>query len=202
MYLIRHGETEWNRDHILMGHSDSPLTEKGIEQANELAVHLQKIDFSAVYSSDSLRAIRTASIVGGVDLSRIHKSVRLRERHFAQFEGMSVLGYQEANKESFLERDRLPEAKRWNFEIAECVESDASLVTRVISELFRISSEHLGKEVLVSTHGGPIRMFLMRLGYAPYGSLPGGSFKNCGYLVVESDGVELSVKEVNGLRHR
>ena len=192
----------WNRDKIMMGHLDAALTEKGIEQANELATHLQSIEFSAVYSSDSLRAVRTASIVGRIDSLRIKKSAKLRERDFAQFEGMSVLAYKEQNKKSLLVRDALPESKRWNFTLAGCVESDASLVKRVISALRRISVGHLGKKVLVSTHGGPIRMLLMKLGHAPYGSLPGGSFKNCGYIVVESDGIELCVKEIHGLKIR
>lgn len=184
----------------MMGHSDSPLTEKGIEQATKLATQFQLVDFSGVYSSDSIRSVRTASIVGNLELLRIQKSAKLRERNFAQFEGMPVLIYKEKNKKSLLARDRLPEVGRWSFRVAGCVESDDSLVTRVISELGRISAKHMGKKVLVSTHGGPIRMLLMKLGSAPYGSLPGGSFKNCGYIVVESDGTELHVKEINGLR--
>lgn len=200
LYLIRHGETEWNRDHIVMGHSDAPLTEAGIRQAVELAALLRSIDFSAVYSSDSSRAVRTAEIVGGVGSSLVKKSVALRERNFLKFEGMSVAEYREKTKSSRAIKDALPEDKRWNFKIAGCVESDASLVARVVSSLQSIAAPHLGGNILVVTHGGPIRFLLVKLGFAPYGSLPSGSFKNCGYIVVKSDGNEFSVKEVNGIK--
>ncbi|OGZ98321.1 MAG: hypothetical protein A3C07_04805 [Candidatus Sungbacteria bacterium RIFCSPHIGHO2_02_FULL_47_11] len=65
-----------------------------------------------------------------------------------------------------------------------------------------IATAHNGENVLVSTHGGPIRHLLMKLGYAPYGSLPGGSFKNAGYIVIQSDGKELTIMEVHGIEEK
>ena len=202
MYLLRHGETEWNRDKINMGHSDSPLTEPGIWQANELAWLLKSIDFSVVYSSDSPRAVRTARIVFGNRSGSMKKTAKLRERNFFHFEGMSSSEYHKINEESFLAKNVLQEAERWKFKIAGCVESDDSLVMRVISKLQDIATAHNGENVLVSTHGGPIRHLLMKLGYAPYGSLPGGSFKNAGYIVIQSDGKELTIMEVHGIEEK
>lgn len=152
-----------------MGHKDVPLTENGVRQVNKLAAHFKSIDFSAAYSSDSLRAFRTAEIVCGFHSVSIKKSVKLRERDFSRFEGMSTETYREQNKISLLTKDALPEAKRWDFKIAGCVESDTALVTRVISKLRQIAVAHTGKKVLVSTHGGPIRFLLVALGFAPYG---------------------------------
>ena len=48
IYLVRHGETEWNRDGIVMGQSDSPLTAQGIEQAKKTATTLKDIKFEAI----------------------------------------------------------------------------------------------------------------------------------------------------------
>lgn len=200
LYLIRHGETKWNKDRIIMGHSDAPLTETGVRQARKLAARFKSIDFSAAYSSDSLRAFRTAEIVCGFHSVSIKKSVKLRERNFSRFEGWPAETYREQNKTSLLTKDALPEAKRWNFKIAGCVESDAALVTRIISKLRHIALAHAGEKVLVSTHGGPIRFLLVALGFAPYGSLPGGSFKNAGYVVIESDGIEFNIKKVHGIK--
>ncbi|MEK7087864.1 MAG: histidine phosphatase family protein [Patescibacteria group bacterium] len=199
LYIIRHGETEWNRDKIVMGQKDAPLTGSGVCQAQELGALLAPIDFSAAYTSDSPRAFITAKIVSGARLIPLRKSSQLRERHFARFEGMPSAEYREKNRASLLAKDALSEEKRWDFKIAGCVESDASLVKRVLSMLRRIALIHKGEKVLVSTHGGPIRFLLMKLGFAPYGSLPGGSFKNCGYIVVGSDGTEFNIIEVHGV---
>ena len=115
---------------------------------------------------------------------------------------MSASEYHEINKESFLIKDALPESERWRFNIAGCVESDDSLVMRFISKLRDIATAYIGENVLVSTHGGPIRHLLMKLGFAPYGSLPGGSFKNAGYIVVTSDGKDFTIKEVHGIEKK
>ena len=202
LYLIRHGETEWNREKIIMGHIDTPLTETGLRQASELAAFLEPVRFSAVYSSDSPRAVRTTAIAAGIASSSIRKMVELRERDFSRFEGTSATLFREQNKESLLTKDALPEPERWHFKIADCVESDNSIATRITSVLRHISQSHFGETVLVGTHGGPIRFLLVKLGFAPYGSLPSGTFKNCGYVVLESDGEIFTIKEVNGVeRH-
>ena len=202
MYIFRHGETELNREKIIMGHSDAPLTEVGIGQAHELALLFRSIDFSVVYSSDSPRAVRTAKIVADNRSVPIKKTAKLRERNFFHFEGMSSSEYHKINEESFLAKNVLQEAERWKFKIAGCVESDDSLVMRFISKLRDIATAYIGENVLVSTHGGPIRHLLMKLGFAPYGSLPGGSFKNAGYIVVTSDGKDFTIKEVHGIEKK
>ncbi|MDO8593958.1 MAG: histidine phosphatase family protein [bacterium] len=200
LYLIRHGETEWNRDRIIMGHTDTPLTEIGVRQADELSVLLKPIYFSAVYSSDSPRAVRTAEAVIKYRSLSIQKSAQLRERHFSRFEGMPADIFREQNKADFAAKEALPESEQWKYQVAGCVESDESLVTRVITELREVASAHRGETVLVSTHGGPIRHMLIKLGFAPYGSLPSGSFKNAGYVIAESDGQVITVKEVHGIK--
>ncbi|PWK46357.1 histidine phosphatase family protein, partial [Pleionea mediterranea] len=61
-YLARHGETEWNRIKRLQGRLDSPLTEQGIQQANDLAASMTNYSVDAVITSPLLRARRTAEI--------------------------------------------------------------------------------------------------------------------------------------------
>jgi len=62
-YITRHGETVWNTKKIMQGHSDSPLTENGINQAKATAKKLQDVPFAQVFSSDLLRTKRTAEII-------------------------------------------------------------------------------------------------------------------------------------------
>lgn len=63
LYIARHGQTEWNAKGILMGQKDSPLTDLGVQQACDLAKELANVHFDAIFSSDLLRAQRTAQIV-------------------------------------------------------------------------------------------------------------------------------------------
>lgn len=200
LYLIRHGETEWNRDDVVMGHSDSPLTDTGVQQASDLAHTLSSVNFSSAFSSDSPRATRTAEIALGDRAVSIGKSEKLRERNFSRFEGLSVEEFVSANKESFLERDALSGADRWGHELSGCVESDESVITRFLSELHKIALANIGGTVLVATHGGPIRLLLVKLGFASYEDLPPGSFKNAGHVVVVSDGTGIRIEKVEGMR--
>lgn len=63
IYLIRHGQTEWNVERRMQGRMDSPLTALGVDAARQLAPHMPAV--SAVYSSPSGRAMHTARLVFG-----------------------------------------------------------------------------------------------------------------------------------------
>ena len=89
LILIRHGETVWNQQRRMQGHSDSPLSETGMRQARLLARRLKQIEFSTLYSSDSGRAHHTARSVAAVTGHDIVLEPRLRERHFGAFEGLT-----------------------------------------------------------------------------------------------------------------
>ena len=63
LYLIRHGETDYNRDRIIQGHSKVPLNKTGISQAGCLGVRLREAKLDQIYSSDLMRAAMTARIL-------------------------------------------------------------------------------------------------------------------------------------------
>ncbi|MGF6952343.1 hypothetical protein QF028_004848 [Neobacillus sp. B4I6] len=60
LYFVRHGETHYNVEKRLQGFCDSPLTDKGIEQAKSVGIGLSEIEFKAVYASESQRVVDTA----------------------------------------------------------------------------------------------------------------------------------------------
>jgi broad specificity phosphatase PhoE len=64
VWLVRHGETEWSRDHKHTSVTDLPLTERGVEVAKELAGRLADTRFDRVLTSPRLRARRTAELAG------------------------------------------------------------------------------------------------------------------------------------------
>ena len=87
LYIIRHGETEWNVKKLCQGQTDIPLNNKGEIQAGNLSKELSHIKFNAVYSSDLIRAKRTAEIVVLEKKLAVITTKALKERLFGRFEG-------------------------------------------------------------------------------------------------------------------
>lgn len=198
LYIVRHGETEWNVIHRMQGQKDSKLTAKGEGQAKNLGNKLRNIKFDAVFSSDLLRAKRTAEIIKLERDLDIATSKVLRERTFGEFEGMSGVEYQRQTEKLFKKYQQLSEDKKLKFKFGIGYESDEEILSRFITILREIGVGFLNKNVLVVTHGGMIRTFLYHLGYAKMSELGPGSFENSGYIVVESDGVDFFLKQVIG----
>lgn len=123
----------------------------------------------------------------------------LRERSFGIFEGKHGNEFRENLKEKILEREKLSEEEGWSFKLSPDVETDEELVNRFLIQLREISVAYPNKTVLVVSHGGPIRMFLAKIGYKPKKELMGGAFKNGGYVKVLSNGIDFFIKDVNGL---
>ena len=90
LYLIRHGETDHNKDGLAMGHLDSPLNERGQRQAQQTAAWLARRPIARLVSSDLSRALHTAAPLGAALGLRVEPDSRLRELSFGLFEGRSV----------------------------------------------------------------------------------------------------------------
>ena len=195
IYLVRHGETDWNADGIIQGHSDIPLNKNGEKQAEELGKELKRIDFDAVFSSDLIRAKKSAEIITSGKNINIITSIALRERDFGSYEGkhFSLLSKDETSELISLYDHK--EKKREELG----VESDRSLEARFIPYIREICQKNLDKNVLVVIHGGIMRWFLMHIKYGDIRSLPVGSISNMAYAKIESDGVNFTVKKTSGI---
>jgi probable phosphoglycerate mutase len=90
LILIRHGETEWNRDRRFQGHGDSPLTTKGRTQTEALGKRLAATAFDMLLSSDLGRALETAAIIARHTGHKVQTDPRLRERHYGILEGLDI----------------------------------------------------------------------------------------------------------------
>ncbi|KKP66154.1 MAG: Phosphoglycerate mutase family protein [Candidatus Roizmanbacteria bacterium GW2011_GWA2_35_19] len=195
IYLVRHGETDWNADGIIQGHSDIPLNKNGEKQAEELGKELKRIDFDAVFSSDLIRAKKSAEIITSGKNINIITSIALRERDFGSYEGkhFSLLSKDETSELISLYDHK--EKKREELG----VETDRSLEARFIPYIREICQKNLDKNVLVVIHGGIMRWFLMHIKYGDIRSLPVGSISNMAYAKIESDGVNFTVKKTSGI---
>jgi broad specificity phosphatase PhoE len=154
LLLARHGETDWNRDGRWQGHSDTPLNERGREQARELAGELDSVD--VVYSSDLARARETAEIVAARLGQEVRLDPRLRERGFGAWEGLTSLE---------IESRFADEHRRWRAGEgfgADDAEPFDSFAARIHAFLEDVLLRHQTENVLIIAHGGSIRVIHAR----------------------------------------
>ena len=203
-YIVRHGETEWNLAKLLQGHSDSPLTEVGINQAKDLAKKLKSVSFDAVFASDLLRAKRTAEIIAQEKKIIIKTTAVLRERSFGRFEGKPREIFQKELQQYWEEYEKLLDEQKsqYKFPTEPDIESDEELMLRFIPFIREIAVAYAEKTVLIVTHGGVMRSFLVHLGYGTPSELSWGTVKNSGYIKLESEGTDFFLKEVTDVEKR
>ncbi|HEY7462795.1 MAG TPA: histidine phosphatase family protein [Gemmatimonadota bacterium] len=155
LLLLRHPETDWNREGRWQGHSDPPVNARGRAQMAEALASLPPERWAAIYTSDLLRARETADWLGArLDL-RPRVSPTLRERRMGDWEGLTPEEARAASPDAY---PRV-EADPWR-EPPPGGESFAELLARVAPELERIASRHAGEAVLVVTHGGILKAVL------------------------------------------
>lgn len=201
MYIVRHGETEWNLTQQLQGHADSPLTKNGIVQLRKVGESFKNIDFSAVFSSDSLRAKRSADIITLEKKMVITTAKLLREKNYGKYEGKNVSIFQSELKKHLERYQKLKTDKqRMSFKYPQ-IESDENAVARFITFLREISMASPNKNVLVVTHGGPIKLLLIHLGYATYAQFPFtvSAISNGAWVKLSSDGIDFKILETSGI---
>ncbi len=87
IYIVRHGQTIWNKERRLQGRTNIPLSEEGREVAIKTGIALRKVHFDKVYSSPLDRAYETACLICGERDIEIQKDDRLYELNFGNMEG-------------------------------------------------------------------------------------------------------------------
>jgi len=96
IYLVRHGETEWNRIRRFQGRSNLPLNQEGIKQVNALALALKNKPLNAIYTSPLLRAFETARLIKVFHPSiPIFEEKGLIEMDLGEFDGMKAQDWAE-----------------------------------------------------------------------------------------------------------
>ena len=136
LFLVRHGETDWNAEGRLQGHTDRPLNDDGRRQAKELADRLAREGADAIYASDLVRAKETAEIVGERLGLTVVVDPDLREKDWGTWEGLTG-------------------DERVHVEFAG--ESTEDHRARVMGAVRRIVARHPDQRIVVVTHGGSLR---------------------------------------------
>ena len=153
--LVRHGETDWNVARRLQGHTDIDLNTRGLAQANQMAHALKKINlqFDVLYTSDLQRAAKTARAIEGLFKTSAISNPALRERHLGALQGLTT--------------DEAPirEPELWKSHLSRNIEerlrdgeSIQQFANRIEAALDQIRGQHLGKTILLVSHGGALDM--------------------------------------------
>lgn len=155
LYLVRHGQTEWNLEGRMQGSKDSPLTELGIYQAKQLGKSLDKVNIDMVYSSSSERTMTTAKIIVGQRELNIIPRDELKEMNFGFWEGMTFDEIREKYEDLYQSFWNTPHL------LNECPgESFEELRDRLIGFVNRVIKDHEGKDILLVTHGVALKMII------------------------------------------
>jgi alpha-ribazole phosphatase len=152
LYLIRHGEVEGAAGGKLLGRTDTPLSERGLEQSHELAEVLSMAQLSALYSSDLQRARMTAEIIAKRGNLKLQESSAWREIDMGEWEGRTLAVLHKETPELVAQVFSDPAS----FEYPEG-ESFAAFTARVQAALDQLLITHKSGDVALIAHGGVCR---------------------------------------------
>ncbi|SFC43093.1 phosphoglycerate mutase [Bacillus sp. OV322] len=155
LYLTRHGETVWNTKKLMQGWKDSPLTDRGIKQAKQLAERLSDVSLDAIYSSSSNRAIHTAEIIRGEKPLDVIAYNHLRELSFGNWEGKTFEENEKKNPEEWLSFWKTPHLFSHN-----TVEPFVHVQERMVKTVQNIINQHPFENVLIVTHSIALKLLM------------------------------------------
>ena len=156
LYLIRHGETEWNASSRWQGHADVPLNDVGHEQAALLAKWFRRtrVRFDRMYSSDLSRAYQTAWAIGSALSMPVQLYPPLREIDLGIWSGMTRDEVRERYPIEFALLDQGQDIPRGG------AETTAALTKRVVGAVRALIAQHPGETLALVSHGGSLRTLL------------------------------------------
>ncbi len=170
IYLVRHGETDYNKERLLMGQLDIPLNELGLSQAEKIGKILENKEISKIYSSDLIRASKTAEIVKNTQNIPLELIPNFREHTFGKMDGMKW-----SSKWDEMEKNEFE-----NILLKEGGESFTHFEKRIWDTYIKITSKHsIDENLLIISHGGCIRVIIMKILNATEEIFSNLSIDNC-----------------------
>jgi|SRR5690625_252934 len=152
--LIRHGETDWNKEGRVQGQTDIPLNETGISQARQCGKLLQQSSWDMIITSPLQRAKQSATIINEKLQLPMIEMEAFKEKNYGDVEGMTVE-----------ERNKLYPNKNYPNQ-----ETQLELTERVMKGIHKINKTYNNKKILLVAHGGVINAILSHLSNGEIGS--------------------------------
>jgi len=196
LHLIRHGQTNWNLEGRIQGQTDSILTNNGLQQAQQRALELRDIPFTAAYSSSSIRAHDTAKAI----LQHHDVSLSLRDDMREIF-----LGSWEGNLYKDIEIQQ-PDNHRHFLKDPSCFNLDGAetfyqVQERASAALNTIVSQHPEEEVLLVSHGVWIKTILAHIEKRPMHDFWNPPvMDNCCHSIIEFNQDQANIIQFAGLK--
>lgn len=173
LYVMRHGQIDWNVLEKIQGCTDIELNETGLQQAENAKQKFNEYEIDLIFCSPLKRAKKTAEIVNQDKKVPIICEKKIVERNFGYLEGMT-------NSEI---KDIMKKKDFWNYQANiknKNVESISEICDRVWGFLEEIKEKYQDKNVLLVTHGGTAKVINSYFkGICEDGSLPKAGFQNC-----------------------
>ena len=166
LYLLRHGQTDWNAAHKLQGQTDVPLNETGLKQAREEAKRREEagITFDRVFSSPLYRAKETARIVSGLPEEEIQTDPRIMEMSFGVDEG-KFYSFDPAQREKMSENYQNFAYHPECYKACQGGESYEDLIRRT-ADFYRLLNDKYGdsdESILIVSHGAALHALLFTM---------------------------------------
>jgi broad specificity phosphatase PhoE len=188
IFLVRHGQTDWNVQRRIQGSKGVPLNKQGVKQAKELAKKFKRLAITCIHSSPVQRARQTAEIIAKPHNLRVKYEKDFRERGFGVIEGYTW--------EDF--RKRYPHLPQQEVGIdwrAPKGESLRQTMRRVLTAFKKVTRKHpLGDRVLIVSHGSALRCLIHQLhGGKPEDFWDSKSLDNAEIVEVHWDGKKFNI---------
>jgi broad specificity phosphatase PhoE len=177
LYLIRHGETEWNTLGKIQGSSDTTLNKKGEQEARFLARFLWNLPITRIVSSDLARARKTAQIIANQSIP-VSTDERLRERRFGKYEGLTRHEILAQLKEKYaIDEETFDPVYDWPDK--EEVETLEALLIRARAVIDEIRSKADDRHIGIVTHGNVVYVLLCSILNIPFSAARPVRLANC-----------------------
>jgi len=196
IYIVRHGQTEWNIQKRYQGSGDSPLTERGINQAKALNNYLKDMNFDKVFSSPSKRALHTAQIVSGKPASEIITISDFQEINLGKWEGKLYSEMENENPDLYHGFWHAPHLYKPTDS-----ESFTDLTNRTFSAFLNTVKQNIGKRILIVSHAAASMSILNKIENRPLDKFWEKMLHQTSLSIVEAVDDKLSVLKYGDTSH-
>lgn len=179
LYIVRHGETQWNKMQRWQGSVDIPLNDRGIEQASLVAERLKNNGIKKIYSSPLVRAASTAKKIQEQLNVELFYNDGLKEISVGEWEGLTTEEILEKYKDLFLKWETIPTE-----EIGLGIENYTQLQLRAFNTIKEICDKE-NDDIAIVSHGAWIRSLICKFLNIPLNNRMGFEILNTGITIVD-----------------
>jgi broad specificity phosphatase PhoE len=194
IFLVRHGETQWNAEDRMQGQIQHVgLNEKGLKQANLIAKRLSREKIDIVYSSPMERALQTAEIIAEPHDISVITHAGLTERSHGHVDGLTKEEFKRLHPHIYAVYEKTRELPG-----VEGAETMKQLEDRGFAAFSEIVDGNPNKNILIVAHGGILKNVISRLAGIDYHKF---SQHNCCLNIIKHDGKKFKFEAIDDVSH-